>query len=295
MATTLRMNELYGLGMRVDVLTRGNSPIPLASHRNVRILTGDVRTFSRRAEYDLVIHAAANSSALPLSPDLDPESIVTTIVDGSRRIIDLAARSNARVLFLSSGAVYGPQTEPVDETATTGPDPLDPSSAYGEAKRFSETLFALATEAGAIEAVVARLFTFVGPGVPLAAHYAAGNFLHDAINKNPITLHGDGRPRRSYLYCGDLPEWCWALIGRGKAGVAYNVGSDEDVSIRELAEIVAKLADPPLPVRVLSAPGQSPAPSYVPSVARILDQLGLVRRTGLEQALRKTYEWLLRY
>ena len=94
---------------------------------------------------------------------------------------------------------------------------MDPRSAYAEAKRLAETMFAAATESGDVEAVVARLFAFIGPRIPLDAHFAAGNFLRDALAGRPVEVHGDGQPRRSYLYAGDLPEWCWALLAAADA------------------------------------------------------------------------------
>ena len=89
--------------------------------------------------------------------------VAETIIDGARSILEAAARNSARVLFLSSGAVYGPQTGPVAQDCLLSPDPTDPASTYGHAKRLAENLCAVATQSGDADAVVARLFAFVGP------------------------------------------------------------------------------------------------------------------------------------
>ena len=154
-----------------------------------------------------------------------------TIVEGTREVLRAAATKGARVLFLSSGAVYGRQHAAVAEECEGAPDPMDPRSSYGQAKRLAENLCAIATQAGRADVVVARLFAFVGPRIPLGAHFAVGNFLQDALERRPVLVQGDGQARRSYLYAGDLPEWCWAPLARGRAGVAYNVGSPDPVSI----------------------------------------------------------------
>jgi dTDP-glucose 4,6-dehydratase len=219
--------------------------------------------------------------------------MAATITDGTRQVLEVAARSRSRVLFLSSGAVYGRQAvQHVAEDASTGPDPMDPRSAYGQAKRLAETLCAAATAAGDASVVVARLFTFIGPRLPLSAHFAAGNFLADAGMGRPVSVHGDGRAVRSYLYAGDFPEWAWALLARGEGGRAYNVGSAQAVTIAELAAKVAEAVTPATTIEILGTPSAGTADRYVPDVARAAHELGVEPRTGLVSAIEKSLHWL---
>jgi dTDP-glucose 4,6-dehydratase len=178
------------------------------------------------------------------------------------------------------------------EQDRTAPDPLEVRSAYGLAKRLAENLCVVATDQRQAEVVVARLFAFVGPRIPISAHFAAGNFLGDALANRAILVKGDGRDVRSYLYAGDLPEWCWTLLARGGPGVAYNVGSPVAVNIAELAQLVASLPTPQLPVTIVERAGTQPASWYVPSTSLAEIQLGLQPRTSLEQSFQMTYEWL---
>lgn len=294
-ATLARDAERRGRGGEVVVVSRHPERVPLAGRAGIRVLRGEVATLASSADlgaFDAVVHGAASSSAGYGAGEGEPRAMAATIVDGTRAVLEIAARSAARVLFLSSGAVYGPQRTPVAEDAAGAPDPLDPASAYGEAKRLAETLCAAATAAGDAACTIARCFAFVGPGIPLGAHFAAGNFLGAALERRAVVVEGDGRPLRSYLYCGDLPEWCLAVLARGRPGRAYNVGSPEPISILELARRCGGLGGRDLPVEVRTPPGDGPAPCYVPVTRRAEQELGLSVRTPLGAALEATLRHL---
>jgi dTDP-glucose 4,6-dehydratase len=293
-ASLIQANHALNLGLQVDLVTRSPGAVPSGVRDEVRLIDSDVRKMASMAgEYQLIIHGAASSAASYGTGDGDPRRMVRTIVDGTSAVLEVAARTRARVLFLSSGAVYGRQLVPaVAEDETNGPDVLDPRMAYGEAKRLAETLCAVATAADQAEVSIARLFAFVGPRIPLDGHFAAGNFLADALAGRPISVSGDGSAIRTYLYCGDLPEWCWAIASRGRPGTAYNVGSSLPVSIAQLADLVGGLASPALPVHILGEASNRPVHRYVPSTDRAASELGLRGRTDLSTALGKSLRWL---
>ena len=258
----------------------------------LKMLEGDVRTWAGPLDpIDLVVHGA--TSASKAMNDGSPLEMVETIVHGTERVLKLAASAGARrVLFLSSGLAQGIQPRDLDaigEDQSGQLDPLDPGSAYGNAKHFAEHLCLQHGRAAGFEVVVARLFAFIGPLLPLDAHFAAGNFLRDGLRGQPIAIQGDGTPLRTYLHASDMARYLWTLLARGRAGRAYNVGGAEVVSIRGLAEQVGGLCG--VPVRVAGTPGPGLPSRYVPCMDRTRGELGLTPVLNLRESLERTLAW----
>ena len=244
--------------------------------RKIGFVAGDVRDFRTEGAYDEIIHAA--TAAVTTLAD---EEMTSTIVDGTRHVLEFAKTCGAKkILLTSSGAVYGPRTAAVGEAET-----CRPVTAYGKGKLEAERMCA----ASGLDAKIARCFAFVGPHLNRDIHYAVGNFIRDSLADAPIVIRGDGTPRRSYLYADDLVEWLFAILDRGVSGRPYNVGSPEGMSIRRVAERVRTALERGNAIRVLGVPTPGVAPSvYVPEVARAADELGLRVTVGFEDAVRRS-------
>ena len=296
-------NDKLGLGAKAVVLTRNaeafRNKVPhLASHPAIRFHIGDVRDFDFPAgSYSHVIHAATEAS-VKLNNE-EPLLMFDTIVEGTRRVLDFARQSGARKLLLtSSGAVYGRQPAQIthlSEDYCGGPDTVESRSAYGEGKRTAEMLCMLYGRQYGLEPKIARCFAFVGPYLPLDVHFAIGNFIRDGLRGGPIKVSGDGTPFRSYLYAADLAVWLWTILIKGQPERAYNVGSEADLPIVEVAREVANAFRPPLRVAVArqAEPGK-PVERYVPMTWRARTELGLAARVPLGDAIRRTAEWARR-
>ena len=290
-------NDRLGLNASAVVLTRNPGAIAakapyLTSRPDVGFVTGDVRRFPfPDGCFPHIIHAGTTSSA-----PVEPQEMFTTIVDGTRRVLEFAATHGTRkLLFVSSGAVYGrqpPDLTHIPEDYTGAPDPLDPASAYGEGKRAAELMCVLAGQQHGFETKIARCFAFVGPHLPLDAHFAIGNFIRDVLAGGPIRITGDGTTCRSYLYAADLTIWLWTILLRGVSGRAYNVGSMHQTSISETADAVQRslAADCGIHLANRAAPGSS-ASRYVPCVTRASNELGLGEHFDLASAIRRTAAW----
>jgi UDP-glucuronate decarboxylase len=243
-----------------------------------------------QGRFKAVLHAAADSTS---TAHLSYLQRYDQIVEGTQRMLDFAVSCGARrFLLTSTGGVYGRQSASmpaIPEDYCGIPDPLDAKNVYSLAKRAAEHLCALYAEEHGLEVVIARCFAFVGEDLPLNVHYAIGNFIRDALWSDEIIVNGDGTPMRSYLDQRDLAHWLITLLRDGKAGEAYNVGSDREISITDLAHLVRDLVSPEKPVRILGKPVDNAERSrYVPDISKIHRHLGLRPTYSLEQSILNT-------
>jgi len=189
----------------------------------------------------------------------DPQAAWTTIVDGTKRVLEFAGA--AKFLMISSGAIYAAPGDP-----------------YGDAKRAAEELCPAT-------AAIARLFTFIGPYMSFDKPFAIIDFIRAALDGKTIRVQ-QPETRRSYLYGADLAQWLWTILDRG-IGV-YDVGSDEVVTMAELAELVRRVVNPNAAIELGSGGAAS---TYVPDISRARRELGLKVDVALDEAIARTVEW----
>lgn len=285
-----RANEELDLGLRVTILSRD----PAAFLRQypdtdnglpwLVFLAGDVASFCPdHRNFDYIVHAASDTAAF--ISDAEERERSRTIIKGTRQILELAQKGEAkRLLFVSSGAVYGAfasQPTGAREDDYAAAIPVTP---YAEAKREAEDLCA----ASAVDFTTARAFAFLGPHLALDAHFAAGNFLRDALQGGPILVRGDGTALRSYLHPADLVVWLLRILLRGERARAYNVGSDEKVTTAQLARLIADSIQPAAKVTIQSVQPQGPQNIYLPDISRARAELGLDVYIPLREAIART-------
>ncbi len=257
---------------------------------NLHLLQGDIRTFPfPKEKFDMIIHAATPASAL--LEQQNPDEMYSIVVDGTRHLLDFAKQCGCkRFLMTSSGAVYGVQPPELPHIPETFP--CHPVSAYGKGKLEAEQLCAEAGEKYGFAALLPRCFAFVGPHLPLDTHFAIGNFIRDCLRCRPIIINGDGTPLRSYLSADDLVAWLFKILLQGEHGRAYNVGSEQAMSIFELASLVKRCAGTTNEIIVRQHPANEAPPSrYIPSTARAQQELGLVQTIDAEEAIRRTFRY----
>ncbi len=297
----LWVNDRLDLDMQITLLSRNPGVFAdtypqLANHPAISWIQGDVKTFDfPDGSFPFIIHAASEGE-IKLVTD-DPLAIFTTIVEGTRRVLDFAKTHQTRkFLFTSSGAVYGkqpPELTHIPENYLSAPDVMHPLSAYGEGKRAAEMLCTLYSHKFGFETKIARCFAFVGPYLPLDANFAIGNFIRDALNGGPIVIKGDGSPYRSYLYAADLAIWLWTILFKGQDCQPYNVGSDSAINIIELARLVRDTLGLDIEIKQLHmADSTRPANRYIPSINLAQHDLALSCWKGLPDSILKMDRWM---
>lgn len=283
---------------QITILSRNpqnfTEKFPQYKNKQIKFQKGDIEDFIFPEEkFDYIFHFATAADA-KLNKE-NPLKMADTIVNGSRRVLDFAVKCGAeKVLFSSSGAVYGSQPEELTHTPeeySGSPQPFAVGSAYGEGKRFAELLGCEYSRKYGFKFLIARCFAFVGPHLDRKGAFAIGNFIEDALQDRSITIMGNGSPHRSYLYSDDLVLWLLTILNKGKSCDPYNVGSDAAVSILELAEKVKTTLSAKGEI-VVSAPvsQNNKIERYVPKINKAKEQLGLKVWTSLEDSILKTAE-----
>lgn len=260
-------------------------------------ISSDVRLLSPNSvpEGARFIHAATPARAS--LNNSRPLEMLNIIVDGQKNLLEVAHATGTKgFLFLSSGAVYGKQ--PVDlegfsEDWSGAPSVVDPQNAYHEGKRVAELMGNLYQSSLNLPFVTARLFAFLAPFLPLDEHFAAGNFIGDAVVGRDISIQSGGGSIRSYQYGTDMSVWLWAILARGESGHAYNVGSDQSVTILELARQVAAFCDMNSAIKVQGKDNVDNVSRYVPALTKADSHLQLTTLVTLSDAIARTVRWQL--
>lgn len=284
-------NDELGAGVRATILSR--NPIRfateaphLAERPEFEWIVGEPARFAPPSGgFDYLIDFAT-PSASEIAADSAP--LIAQSLRGSENLLNFAKSSGIRrILYASSGAVYGHQPSGVERIAEDFVADPETVSPYGRLKQRTETLL---LDSG-IECVIARGFSFVGPYLPLNEKFAVGSFIREALKGGTIHIRGDGSPLRSYLYAADLAVWLVTILVRGTAFNAYNVGSEDSIVLAKLASILAGQFPIPPAVEIHRQSPLSPSSRYVPATGKARGNLGLISRVPLAVALKRTLDW----
>jgi dTDP-glucose 4,6-dehydratase/UDP-glucose 4-epimerase len=264
----------------------------------IHYLQGDVIDFDfPDKKFSKIVHLATTSARETFNGE-DQFKKYKTLVDGTERVMQFSEKCGAtKVLFTSSGVVYGNLPEgKVKEDYVGAPITTDIDSALGQGKRSAEFIISYYADLYNIDYVIARCFSFIGPGLPTDIHYAAGNFIRDALTSTStsIKISGDGTQIRSYLDIRDLVVWILTLLSKNTSKSIYNVGSDCEVSIKDLAYLVRDITAPEKLVEIQNKPtnntGNFVRSWYVPNIDNAKKDFNLNVWTSLEESIEYMYK-----
>jgi len=267
----------------------------LKSDANFKFVEGSVRDSEVLdplvEKSDVVFHLAA-AVGVQLIVDR-PVHTIETNIHGTEMVLEFANKYSKKVLIASSSEVYGKsENMPFheDDDMVLGSTMFSRWS-YACSKAIDEFLaFAYHDQYG-LEVVVSRLFNTIGPRQ--IGHYGmvVPRFVERALKGEPIQIYGDGKQSRCFAYVGDVVE---AIIGLAEsneaAGKVFNVGSNKEISIEGLADLVIKKTDSKSKKEFISykeAYGKAfdDMQRRVPCLERIKAATGYEPKTSLEQTL----------
>jgi nucleoside-diphosphate-sugar epimerase len=285
--TLLHLNGTANANIRVVALVRNYEKAMrrlghLAGRSDLSILVQDVRDPYRGPEsVDFLIHAASQASAKFYATD--PVGTFEANVIGTQRMLEVSRNSKSEgFLFFSSGEVYGRLGDlsiPIRESIYGYVDPLDIRSCYAEGKRGGETLCACWHSQFGVPAKIVRLSHTYGPGMDLNDGRVFADFVADLVRRQNIVLKSDGSATRPFCYLADATIAFFTILLLGNSGEAYNVGTDTECSILDLAEMLCRLF-PERNCRVVRRERNPEASSLVSTVSAGHFDISKIRSLG---------------
>ena len=236
------LNKGYNVFCLDNLYSCSNENIDdLNKFSNFKFINGDVCDYKIDFGIDLIFNLACPAS--PIHYQSNPVKTVQTNILGSINMLDLAKKNNAKILQASTSEVYGdPKISPQTENYWGNVNPIGIRSCYDEGKRSAETLFFDYHRQYDLNIKVCRIFNTYGPKMHRNDGRVMSNFILQALNNNPITIYGDGSQTRSFCYVDDLIEGLIKVMDTDNSFTGpINLGSDKEISIKDLAERIIKL------------------------------------------------------
>lgn len=167
------------------------------------------------------------------------EEMIDACSYGVKNILEVTKKNNAQFLVTSSSEIYGnPEEFPQHEEYTGNVHPTSPRSAYEEGKRFAETVTVMFYRKYGVDAKIVRLFNVYGPNMSLEDTRVVPRLVTQALKHEPMTIHNGGDQTRTFCYVDDLIEGLITVLNQGAPGEVYNLGGGDEITIKELAEII---------------------------------------------------------
>lgn len=295
------LNDHHGFNTQIILIAKNienfktNRP-HLAQRNDIKLIAADVRYLHELpTQTNWLIHAAGTPDNRIHSTY--PLETMSVIANGTQSVLRAVERcSNFKMLLnVSSGLIYGGQPlahARMDENFIGSLKCGTVSSAYAEAKRYSETLCHSSRSQSRIPVVTARPFAFMGPYQSIETPWALNNFIKDALTGHAIRVLGDGQTVRSYMYASDMAFWLLSMLARGSSGEVYNVGSPDGVTLNELAQLICGEFDTNREIKLnTSSSNLLQNTRFVPDVSFAQKNLQLPITVDVKTAIKRTIEW----
>lgn len=262
----------------------------LQKRKNFSFIKEDI-TKSCPQGFDYIVHGA--SIPAPDEYMIKPVETMLSNSIGLLNCLESARKSGSIVLYLSTSEVYGDaDLIPTPESYWGRVNPIGPRSCYDESKRFGEALCISYIKEYGVDVRIARIFNTYGPRMDPDARYARviPKFIMQALKNEPITVHGDGKQTRSFCYISDMVIGLLKLMTCDCRGEVVNLGSDEEITIIELANLIKELTSSSSNIVFLPKRDDDPR-RRKPDISKAKKLLGWEPTVPLREGLKRTVDW----
>jgi nucleoside-diphosphate-sugar epimerase len=241
-------------------------------------------------DVDVIFHLA--SPASPIGYWTYPFETIRVNSEGTHRLLELARRRGARFLLSSTSEAYGdPERHPQVETYWGNVNPVGVRACYDESKRLGETITMEFHRRYAADARIVRIFNTYGPHNQLDDGRMVPNFITQALQGQPVTVHGTGMQTRSICYVDDMVEGLMrTMFTPNTAGQVYNLGNPEEHSVLDWARTIIRLCGSASPI-VYEPKREDDPERRRPNTDKVRDALGWQPRIAPQEGLARTIVW----
>ncbi len=246
--------------------------------------------FPLYVEVDEIYNLACPAS--PVHYQFDPVQTTKVNVSGAINMLGLAKRIRKPILQASTSEVYGdPTIHPQTESYWGNVNPIGPRACYDEGKRCAETLFFDYHRQHELDIKVIRIFNTYGPRMHPNDGRVVSNFITQALRNEDITIYGDGSQTRSFCYVDDMVDAMISMMDTpyGFTG-PVNAGNPNEVSIKDLAELIVDLTNSGSKVVFKDLPMDDPK-RRKPDITLAQQELGWAPTVDLETGLKLTVDY----
>lgn len=235
---------------------------------------------------DVIYHLAANASES--QGQKSPINMTENNINIFINVLAASIKANtSRFIYTSSVAVYGEATVPYKEEGDT-----KPMDVYGVNKLACEQILKIMAKVYGFEYTIFRPHNIYGPGQNMAdpTRNVVAQFMRKMIEKGSLTLYGEGKMRRAFSYVDDVVDVLVKSIDGSFADQTVNLGSDKDISIKELVDLLTKITEKNVEMELV--PARSQEISMFLADHSLQNRLTEYKETSIEEGLRKTWEWV---
>lgn len=260
----------------------------LLKFKNFTFISHDITEF-RNFDVEGIFNLAC-----PASPPLyqrDPVSTVKTNVIGSTNLLELARKTNSRILQASTSEIYGdPQISPQTEEYWGNVNPIGLRSCYDEGKRTAETLFMDFHRQYGTDIRIARIFNTYGPRMAINDGRVVSNFIVQSLTDSQLTIYGNGEQIRSFCFVDDLIDGLIKLFFKKNCHKPLNLGNPDPISMKDLAIEIIKLTKSHSKITNLPLPSDDPI-NRIPDISKAIEQLNWKPAISRSEGLKKTINY----